>query len=379
MKRTLLAALLIVTGVAGTTAYSATTNMTNQEKIEYLTKQLEQSNQRISELEENNLALETQSVALIPNELETIEDIATEGVLILNEENTETEVIAEGVKKDEWAISARTYIEREDYSRGDFGATEDIFMLGTGVNMVKGRLGLHLNVEQRLTGHMNTEGADNQNTRVDYKIRYQATDQMGLHFKYRSERGSKKRDAWAAEQGRNRDRFELGTDFNYFDGNFAGWFVVGHDIDSATTGGASKNKGQYYEGDVGPTFQITEKLALRPTFYSTGEFYDNNNEEMLEHQIRLMAIYKYSDKLTLMPRVRYTFSRELEEDSYTYAYESDYRVRAEFLFDYKINEQFSIDGGIAYDWQDRDYDRKTFKETKNIDMIWYYLAANYRF
>lgn len=368
-KRLLLGALLVIGGVTGANLYASEIQLTDQEKIQLLTKELEESRFTIDQM--------SSQLALIPAELETIDDIATEGVIIIDEEQGQTDVIAEGEKDPEWSVSARTYIEREDYSRGDFGQTEDIFMIGTGVNAVKGRWGLHLNVEQRLTGHLNTEGADNQNTRVDYKLRYQATDQMGVHFKYRSERGRKKREAWAAEQNRNRDRFELGTDFNFFDGYWSGWLVAGHDIDS---GDGAKNKGQYYEGDMGPTFQMSERLALRPTVFSTGEFYDNNNEEMLEHQIRLMAIYKYSDKLTLMPRVRYTISRELEEDSYTYRYESDYRVRAEFLFDYRINEQFSVDGGVAYDWQDRDYESKDgSKTTKNIDMIWYYLAMNYRF
>lgn len=358
-KKLLLGALLVIGGISTTNIYAADSAEGEKESVTASEGQVAYA--------EGDFGSET-GVKNIIEELDTLENI---GVV----ESSDT------VAPSQWSVSARTYIEREDYSRGDFGQSENIFMFGTGVNAVKDRWGLHLNVEQRLTGHLNTEGADNQNTRVDYKVRYQATDEMGVHFKYRSERGRKKRDAWAAEQDRNRDRFELGTDFNFFDGYWSGWLVGGHDIDSSN---GAKNKGQYYEGDMGPTFQINEKLSLRPTVYSTGEFYDNNNEEMLEHQIRLMAIYKHSDKLTLMPRVRYTLSRELEEDSYTYRYESDYRIRAEFLFDYKINDQFSVDGGIAYDWQDRDYERKDgngekFDETLNIDMIWYYLALNYRF
>lgn len=304
-------------------------------------------------------------------------------VKVVGESEASDVAIVEGVKKDQWAFSSRTYIEREDYSLSgnDFGNTEDIFMFGVGVSAVKGKIGLHLNTEQRMTGTINSDGADNQNTRNDYKVRYQLTDEVGVHFKYRNERGNKKRDAYAAEQNRNRDRFELGTDFNLYDGMWSGWLVGGHDIDSTN---GNKNKGNYYEGDMGPTFPITEKLALRPTVYSTGEFYDNNDETMLDHQLRLMAIYKYDDKLVLMPRVRYSLSRTLEEDSYSYRYDSDYRVRAEFLFNYALTASSSIDGGIAYDWQDRSYKKKDsagrkYDETKSIDMLWYTLGFTYLF
>ncbi len=316
-------------------------------------------------------------------ENEELKKIIGKEVNIKGGEEAPDEKIEEGVKKEQWAFSSRTYIEREDYSLpgNDFGNTEDIFMLGVGVSAVKGKLGLHLNTEQRMTGTMNSNGADNLNTRNDYKVRYQLTDEVGVHFKYRSERGNKKRDAYAAEQNRNRDRFELGTDFNLYEGMWSGWLVGGHDIDSQKD---NKNKGNYYEGDMGPTFQVTEKLALRPTVYSTGEFYDNNDETMLDHQLRLMAIYQCSENLTLMPRVRYSLSRTLEEDSYSYRYDSDYRVRAEFLFNYVLTASSSIDGGIAYDWQDRNYKRKDstgrrYDETKSIDMLWYTLGFTYSF
>ena len=313
-------------------------------------------------------------------ENETLKEKLASNVIIAGEEGRPTELIKQGEQKDEWQISARTYIEREDYELGskDFGASENIMMFGTGINMVKGKWGYHINVEQRGTGHINSEGADNQNTRVDYKIRYQATPKLGVHFKYRSERGTKKRSAWAAEQNRNRDRIELGIDSSYQ--YLSGWFVVGHDVDSTM---GAKNHGNYYEGDMGPTFQLTEKFALKPSFYSTGEFYDNFDETMFDHQVRLMAIYQATEKLTIMPRIRYSLYRGVEENSYTYRYESDYRVRAELLAAYTINDQWSIDGGIAYDWQDRDYDYSKSggdkSKMKNIDVFWYTLGVNYRF
>ena len=305
----------------------------------------------------------------------TLKEKLANTVLVV-EDSGKAEIIKQGNQGEEWQVSARTYIEKEKYDLGskDFGESENILMFGTGINAVKGNWGYHLNVEQRGTGHINSDGADNQNTRVDYKIRYQATPKIGVAFKYRSERGTKKRDAYAAEQNRNRDRVELGLDSSYQ--YVSGWFVVGHDVDS--TNGA-KNKGNYYEGDLGPTFSITDNFALRPTVYSTGEFYNNNDETMYDHQVRLMGIYQATDKLTIMPRVRYSLLRDLSETSKTYDYTSDYRVRAELLAAYKINDQWSIDGGIAYDWQDREYDRGTYKENKNIDMFWYTAGVNYKF
>ena len=318
-------------------------------------------------------------------EAQTIEELRAENAqlkeklantVLVVEDGRATEMIKQGDQGDEWNISARTYIEKEKYDLGskDFAESENIMMFGTGINAVKGKWGYHLNVEQRGTGHINSAGADNQNTRVDYKIRYQATDKIGVAFKYRSERGTKKRSTWAAEQNRNRDRVELGLDTSYK--YLSGWFVAGHDVDSTI---GAKNKGNYYEGDMGPSFQLTDTFALRPTFYSTGEFYNNNDETMYDHQLRLMGIYQATEKLTIMPRVRYSLIRDLSETSKTYDYTSDYRIRAELLAAYTINDQWSIDGGIAYDWQDREYDRGTFKETKNIDMFWYTMGVNYKF
>jgi opacity protein-like surface antigen len=306
----------------------------------------------------------------------TLKEKLANTVLIV-EDGRAVEKINQGDQGEEWKISARTYIEREQYEMGtkDFGASENIIMFGTGINAVKGKWGYHLNIEQRGTGHLNSEGADNQNTRVDYKIRYQATPKIGVAFKYRSERGNKKRTAWAAEQNRNRDRVELGIDSSYE--YVSGWFVVGHDVDSQL---GAKNQGNYYEGDLGPTFQLTDNFALRPTLYSTGEFYNNNDETMYDHQVRLMGIYQVTDKLTIMPRIRYSIERDLSETSKTYDYTSDYRVRAELLAAYSINDQWSVDGGIAYDWQDREYDGgSNGKSTKNIDMFWYTMGVNYRF
>ncbi|MCK5779582.1 MAG: hypothetical protein KAH04_01080, partial [Psychrilyobacter sp.] len=169
---------------------------------------------------------ETQTMEELKAENTQLKEKLASKVLIV-EDGRANEVIDQGTKEDEWNVSARTYIEREQYEMGskDFGASENIIMFGTGVNAVKGNWGYHLNVEQRGTGHLNTDGADNQNTRVDYKIRYQATPKIGVAFKYRSERGNKKRIAYAAEQNRNRDRVELGLDTSYQ--YLSGWFVVG--------------------------------------------------------------------------------------------------------------------------------------------------------
>jgi hypothetical protein len=329
-------------------------------------------------------------------ENETLKEKLNSVVLRVGEENSATsEVIHQGEQGDEWQISARTYIENELYDGYDgWNPSENILMLGTGINMVKGKWGYHINIEQRLTGHVNSDGADNQLIRSDWKVRYQATDKIGVAFKYRAERGNQKRASWAAESNRDRDRVEIGIDTSYK--YLSGWFVVGHDVDSGQSSGGEiigKGKGWYYEGDMGPTFQIMDKFAIRPTIYSTGEFYHGYGTEdntMYDHQIRLMAIYQATDKLTIMPRIRYSIYRGVENtsDKYTHSmigeghlYTSDFRVRAELLAAYTINDKWSIDGGIAYDWQDRtggsgsDWD----SETRTLDMFWYTLGVNYRF
>ena len=330
-------------------------------------------------------------------EAQTIEELRAENAqlkeklantVLVVEDGRATEMIKQGDQGDEWNISARTYIENELYSGYDgWSPSENIFMFGTGVNAVKGKWGYHLNVEQRLTGHMNSEGADNQNSRVDYKIRYQATDKIGVAFKYRSERGNVKRDVpWAAEQNRNRDRVELGLDTSYK--YLSGWFVVGHDVDSRL---GAKGKGNYYEGDMGPSFQLTDTFALRPTIYSTGEFYHGYGAEdntMYDHQLRLMGIYQASDKLTIMPRIRYSLYRGVENTSNKNGnegriYKSDFRIRAELLAAYTINDQWSVDGGIAYDWQDRTGGKASGPDWNNkartLDMLWYTMGVNYKF
>jgi len=307
------------------------------------------------------------------------------------EDSGRTELIKQGDQGEDWQISARTYIENELYSGYDgFHPSENIFMVGTGLNAVRGKWGYHLNIEQRLTGHINSEGADNQLIRSDWKVRYQANDKVGVAFKYRAERGNQKRAAWAAESNRDRDRVELGIDTGYE--YLSGWLVVGHDVDSGQSQNgvvSGKGKGWYYEGDMGPTFQLSDDFALRPTFYSTGEFYHGYGGEdntMYDHQIRLMGIYQATDKLTIMPRIRYSLYRGVENTSNKTGnegtvYESDFRVRAELLAAYKINDQWSVDGGIAYDWQDREGGKASGwdKETRTLDMFWYTLGVNYRF
>jgi len=327
---------------------------------------------------------EAQTIEELKAENAQLKEKLASNVLIVGDGRA-TEVIKQGDQGEKWNISARTYIENELYSgNGVFGngaaEQEDIFMLGTGVNAVRGKWGYHLNVEQRLTGHMNTEGADNQNTRVDYKIRYQATPKIGVAFKYRSERGGKKRDVYAAEANRNRDRVELGLDTSYK--YLSGWFVVGHDVDS---GVGAKNKGNYYEGDMGPSFQLTDTFALRPTFYATGEFYENHgdNDAMNAGQLRLMGVYQATEKLTIMPRVRYTLYKTIESDSQTGSwnnYTAQGRIRAELLTAYTINDRLSIDGGIAYDMQTRKYTNKVNRpKDSDFDMIWYTMGVNYKF
>ncbi|MGL6115050.1 MAG: hypothetical protein ACRC1R_08415 [Cetobacterium sp.] len=289
-----------------------------------------------------------------------------------------------------WSFTGRTYLETENFDnsskivRGDnqmksMGKGDDAVFWGTGIAASKDKLTLDLNVERRyIGGAYSFKDGTNDRTRVDYKVRYQLLDKQGFHVKYRNEKGN----------GFRRDRFELGTDWNYFDNLFAGWFVVGHDIDKT----AKRSKGNYWEGDFGPTFKLTEKLSLNPTLYTTGEFYDSY--EMVETQLRIMTPYQVNDKLTVMPRIRITLDRT-QDEKVTKAASSSFgdfkrsydtglnRLRYELMANYVINDQFSTFVGVAYENGKRDFKNsdlfggKDGKETLN--MWWGYVGLNYKF
>lgn len=272
-----------------------------------------------------------------------------------------------------WAFSARTYAEVESFS-GDLGkdGAEDAAYFGVGVNATRGKFSYDLNVEKRGGGTTPffTEGWEQ--TRVDYKVRYQALDNVGVHVKYRSETQAQKKKAsepyW--QGSKNRDRLEFGTDWGGVL-NTSGWFVVGFDTDTNTA--AKEEKGWYWEGDFGPSYEINEKLTIRPTFFTTGENYDDADWTYREHQLRLMAIYRLNDKVTLMPRVRYSLVREVED-----AYDAAGRYRIEFMGTTQWTEKASSFWGVAYDYQDRDFDASG-EANKDFSMLWAYFSLAYSF
>lgn len=301
--------------------------------------------------------------------VETSKEVIVEPVVIIEEAPVET-----------WSISGRTYIETEDFDNGSgwMGGhdDEDGTFIGTGISATKGKLTLDLNVEKRLGGDLTSDSqAEWDAVRADWKVRYQLFEKQAFHLKYRSENkvvDSERAPSWMGSTRRN--RIELGTDFNHFDGLFAGWFVVGHDEDKPSVG--SNTDGNYWEGDFGPTFKLTDKLSLNPTIYTTGERYDNG--DMTETQLRIMLPYQVNEKLTIMPRVRITLDRETKNADGSMWWEQDFgdRVRYELMANYVINDQLSTFVGIAYE----DAERNIYKgETKDLDMIWTYVSLNYKF
>lgn len=307
---------------------------------------------------------------------------------VLNEETQLTKIVEEPISK--WSFVGRTYLETENYDnsskiiRGNnrmnpMGNGDDALFWGTGIAASKDKLTLDLNVERRYIGGAYTfKDGTNDRTRIDYKIRYQLLENQGFHFKYRNEKGD----------GFRRDRFELGTDWNYFDNLFAGWFVIGHDIDKAN----ERSKGNYWEGDFGPSFKINEKLSFNPTLYTTGEFYDSY--EMVETQIRIMTPYKVNEKLTIMPRIRFTLDRSQKDKVYnpTSQYFGDFkknystgvhRIRYELMANYEITKQLSTFVGIAYEAGKRDFKNSNIFGGKNgkedLNMWWGYVGLNYKF
>ena len=210
-------------------------------------------------------------------------------------------------------------------------------------------------------------------TRVDWKVRYQLFNSQAFHIKYRNE------DKVNDEMNSNwtRDRYELGTDFNHFNGMLGGWLVVGYDRDKSSnpTDGATRNDGWYWEGDFGPTFKLTEKLSLNPTLYTTGEMYDSG--DMVETQIRVMMPYVLNDKVTIMPRIRFTLDREYEEkNKKVWEFKAGDRIRYELLANINITEDLSSFVGVAYENADRDY---VDGGKKDIDLFWTYASLTYKF
>ncbi|MGL6023976.1 MAG: hypothetical protein ACRC0F_05115, partial [Cetobacterium sp.] len=289
-------------------------------------------------------------------------------------------VVIEEVAAPAWSFAGRTYLETEDFDNDSKlmagSDDEDGTFIGTGISATKGKLTLDLNVEKRLGGDLGTgSNAEWDAVRADWKVRYQLFEKQAFHLKYRSENkvvDSERAPGWMKSTRRN--RIELGTDFNHFNGLFAGWFVVGHDEDKNSDG--VNTDGNYWEGDFGPTFKITEKLSLNPTIYTTGERYDGG--DMDETQLRIMMPYKATEKLTIMPRVRITLDRDTTDADGNTTWEQDLgdRVRYELMANYVINDQFSTFVGVAYEESDRNF---VDGESKDFDLIWSYVGLNYKF
>ncbi|MGL4803206.1 MAG: hypothetical protein ACRC18_13165 [Cetobacterium sp.] len=330
---------------------------------------------------------------------ETIAPVAGE----IREENVneETQVMTMvEVPEDKWTFNGRMYLETEDFDGGsslrwqgpgeNIGDDEDGTFIGTGVSASKGKLTLDLNVEKRFGGDLgfNRPDAEWEALRVDWKVRYQLFANQAFHLKYRNEERTRDYSKNAYQSNWTRDRYELGTDFNHFNGMLAGWLVAGYDKDKASEPGkeTTRDNGWYWEGDFGPSFKLTEKLSLNPTIYTTGEMYDSY--EMVETQLRVMMPYQATEKLTIMPRIRFTLERTQDakvNGDYIRDYENKAgsRVRYELMANYVINEQFSTFLGVAYDDNTRDYknaDKIGGNEgKKDLDMWWTYIGLNYKF
>ncbi|WP_293723194.1 hypothetical protein [uncultured Cetobacterium sp.] len=302
--------------------------------------------------------------------VETSKEVIVEPVVIIEEAPVET-----------WKVSGNIYLETEDHdnssrvNRGDnsmdkVGDAIDGTFWGTGVSATKGKLTLGLNVERRYSNTFSFDkGFDGSITRTDYKVRYQLFEKQAFSAKYRNEP--------------SKNRYEIGTDFNHFNGLLAGWLVVGEDR-------IKGNDGWYWEGDFGPSFKLTEKLSFNPTVYTTGEFYDSY--EMVETQIRLMFPYQVNEKLTVMPRIRFTLDKFVDEkvgEDYITNWEAKAgdRIRYELMANYIINDQLSTFVGVAYEDADREFKNaakfpagKNGKDEKNsLDMFWTYVGFTYNF
>ncbi|MGL5903319.1 MAG: hypothetical protein ACRCZO_11605 [Cetobacterium sp.] len=308
-------------------------------------------------------------------------------------------VIIEEAAAPAWSFGARTYLETEDFDNGSIlagGDDEDGTFWGVGVSATKGKLTLDLNVERRFGGDLSLSKSDAEweATRVDYKVRYQLFENQAFHLKYRNETRVSKYESYHKDW--ERDRFELGTDFNHFNGLLAGWLVVGMDKDTQDNDkypviDSNHNDGWYWEGDFGPSFKLTDKLSFNPTLYTTGEMYDTY--EMVETQIRIMMPYQATEKLTIMPRIRVTLDRTWDEKAgsktgnFERSYENEFgsRIRYELMANYVINDQFSTFVGVAYENNTRTYkneDKVNWVPANgdhDIDLIWAYAGLNYKF
>ncbi|MGL5057100.1 MAG: hypothetical protein ACRC6A_07015, partial [Fusobacteriaceae bacterium] len=308
-------------------------------------------------------------------------------------------VIIEEAPVEAWSFSGRTYLETEDFDNKSIlagGDEEDGTFWGVGVSATKGKLTLDLNVERRFGGDLSLAKSDAEweATRIDYKVRYQLFEKQAFHVKYRNETRVSKYESYHKDW--ERDRFELGTDFNHFNGLLAGWLVIGMDKDTQDNDkypvlNSNSNDGWYWEGDFGPTFKLTDKLSFNPTVYTTGEMYDTY--EMVETQLRFMMPYRATEKLTIMPRIRVTLDRTWDEKAgsktgdFERSYENEFgsRIRYELLANYVINDQFSTFVGVAYENNTRTYknEEKVNWVPKNgdhdIDLIWAYAGLNYKF
>lgn len=334
---------------------------------------------------------------------ETSKEVIVEPIAVIEEAPVE-----------QWKFSGRMYLETEDFDNGaglrwqgpgeQIGDDEDGTFWGTGVSASKGKLTLDLNVEKRFGGDLgfNQPDAEWEALRVDWKVRYQLFANQAFHLKYRNEERTRDYSRNAYQSNWTRDRYELGTDFNHFNGLLAGWLVFGYDRDKATgltpfndadgkptdafTVSSSRDDGWYWEGDFGPSFKLTEKLSLNPTIYTTGEMYDSY--EMIETQLRIMMPYQATEKLTIMPRIRFTLERT-QDGKYNGDFIRDFenkagsRVRYELMANYVINEQFSTFLGVAYEDNTRDYKNADkfggYEGKKDLDMWWTYIGLNYKF
>ncbi|MGL6167603.1 MAG: hypothetical protein ACRC0Y_04865, partial [Fusobacteriaceae bacterium] len=337
--------------------------------------------------------------------LESSKEVIVEPVVIIEEAPVEA-----------WSFSGRTYLETEDFDNGSslrwqgpgtsIGDDEDGTFIGTGISATKGKLTLDLLVEKRFGGDIGFSSADAEweATRADWKIRYQLFENQAFHLKYRNEERTRDYSRNAYQGNWTRDRYELGTDFNHFNGLLAGWLVVGMDKDKSTgltevkdannngigsyTISSDRDNGWYWEGDFGPSFKLTDKLSFNPTVYTTGEMYDSY--EMVETQIRIMMPYRATEKLTIMPRVRFTLDKTMDtKNSGSYVRDWEYsagdRVRYELMANYVINDQFSTFVGVAYEDSVREYGNGDILGTanengkKDLDMWWTYVGLNYKF
>lgn len=341
---------------------------------------------------------------------ETVAPVAGE----IREENVneETQVMTMvEVPEDKWTFNGRMYLETEDFDNdaslrwqapdSPMGDDEDGTFLGTGISASKGKLTLDLNVEKRFGGDVafnGRSGADYEALRADWKVRYQLFDNQGFHIKYRNEERTRDANHGGYQRNWSRDRYELGTDFNHFNGLLGGWLVAGIDRDKQDTIipeiNSTRNNGWYWEGDFGPSFKLTDKLSFNPTIYTTGEMYDSY--EMVETQIRFMMPYQATEKLTIMPRVRVTLDKTWDTKdpkSGNFVRDWDYsfgnRIRYELMANYVINEQWSTFIGVAYEDSTRDYKNADVFGSlqpahggdgkKDLDMWWTYVSFSYKF